>query len=223
MTFTLFWTFFKIGLFTFGGGYAMIAQVKETIVENKKWLNEDELLQIITIAESTPGPIAINMATYIGYKKRGVLGSAFATLGVVLPSLMIIFAISLFLDAFMQNVYVQYAFTGIKCAVAFLIMKAGWNLFVKMQKKPLPLATFLSVFALLIVLELLSLSFSSIFLILIGGVIGIFVYAVFAPKKTEPLPVEQVEQAEGQGAVERADGVEEQAVENRVEQEEAQQ
>ena len=202
MLLTLFWTFFKIGLFTFGGGYAMIAQVKETIVEKKEWLSEDELLQIITIAESTPGPIAINMATYIGYKKKGVLGSAFATLGVVLPSLMIIFAISLFLDAFMQNVYVQYAFTGIKCAVAFLILKAGWNLFVKMQKKPLPLATFFAVFALLIVLELFSREFSSIFLILIGGVIGIFAYAVFAPKKVET-DAEKGAETAGQAVEER--------------------
>ena len=195
MLLTLFWTFFKIGLFTFGGGYAMIAQVKETIVEKKKWLEEDELLHIITIAESTPGPIAINMATYIGYKKKGVLGSACATLGVVLPSLVIIFAISLFLDAFMQNVYVQYAFAGIKCAVAFLIVKAGWNLFVKMEKKPLPLITFTAVFVAMILLELFSLSFSSIFFILIGGVIGIFAYAVFAPKKGESVSKIETEDA----------------------------
>ena len=89
----LFFTFFKIGLFTFGGGYAMIAQIRESIVENKKWLNEDELLHIITIAEATPGPIAINMATYIGYKRKGVLGSTFATLGVIMPSFIIIFII----------------------------------------------------------------------------------------------------------------------------------
>lgn len=208
MLLTLFWAFFKIGLFTFGGGYAMIAQVKETIVEKKKWLEEDELLHIITIAESTPGPIAINMATYIGYKKKGVLGSACATLGVVLPSLVIIFAISLFLDAFMQNVYVQYAFAGIKCAVAFLIVKAGWNLFVKMEKKPLPLITFAAVFVAMVLLELFSLSFSSIFFILIGGVIGIFAYAVFAPKKGE-----SVSETATKEAIEKATEKTEKAVE----------
>ncbi len=210
MFWTLFWTFFKIGLFTFGGGYAMIAQVKETIVEKKKWLEEDELLQIITIAESTPGPIAINMATYIGYKKKGVWGSACATLGVVLPSLLIIFTVSLLLDAFMENRYVQYAFAGIKCAVAFLILKAGWNLFVKMEKKPLPLATFLTVFVILIALELFSLSFSSIFFILISGVIGIFAYAVFAPKTGETDKETSEERAE-QIAEENAENGEEQA------------
>ena len=91
--FNLFYIFFKIGLFTFGGGYAMIAQIKEIIVEKKKWITEEELLEIITIAESTPGPIAINMATYIGYKREKILGSIAATLGVILPSFIIIFFI----------------------------------------------------------------------------------------------------------------------------------
>ena len=89
----LFYTFFKIGLFTFGGGYAMIAQIKEIIVEKKKWINEEELMEIITIAETTPGPIAINMATYIGYKLRKIVGSVFATLGIIIPSFVIIFII----------------------------------------------------------------------------------------------------------------------------------
>ena len=83
----LFWIFFKLGLLTFGGGYAMIPQIKEIVVEKKKWLNEDEMLELIAIAESTPGPIAINTATYIGYKRKGILGSVLATVGVVLPSL----------------------------------------------------------------------------------------------------------------------------------------
>lgn len=214
MILTLFWTFFKIGLFTFGGGYAMIAQVKETIVEKKKWLEEDELLHIITIAESTPGPIAINMATYVGYKKKGILGSAFATLGVVLPSLVIIFTVSLFLDAFMENKYVQYAFSGIQCAVAFLILKAGWNLFVKMEKKPLPLITFFAAFITLVLLELFSLSFSSIFFILIGGVIGIFAYAVLAAKKGESVPEIAKETAGETSEEKRAEQMEEENAES---------
>ena len=115
----LFLTFAKIGLFTFGGGYAMIAQIKEVVVEQKKWLDDEELMQIITVAESTPGPIAINMATYVGYKKKGVAGSAMATFGVVLPSLIILYVISLFLDTFLQNKYVAYAFTGINAVWHF--------------------------------------------------------------------------------------------------------
>lgn len=179
----LFLTFLKIGLFTFGGGYAMIANIREVVLEKKKWLTEDELLQVITIAESTPGPIAINMATYVGYKRKGVAGSAMATLGVVVPSLAIIFTISLFLDAFMANQYVAYAFTGIKCAVAFLILKAGLNMFAKLEKKVLPMTVFSIVFTGLLLFEVFSINFSSIILILIGGIIGIVAYAI--PKKKE--------------------------------------
>ena len=181
--FDLFFAFFKIGLFTFGGGYAMIANIREVVVEKKKWLDENELLQVITIAESTPGPIAINLATYVGYKKKGVLGSLLATLGVVLPSLVIIYAISLFLDAFMANRYVAYAFVGIKCAVAFLILKAGLDMFKKLPKKALPLSVFGLVFALMITFELLSVNFSSIILIVIGGVVGIIAYTLPKTKK----------------------------------------
>lgn len=183
MLWQLFFTFFKIGLFTFGGGYAMIAQIREIVVEKLGWLNEDELLQIIVVAESTPGPIAINLATYVGYKRRGVLGSVLATLGVVLPSLTIIFLISLFLEAFMQNVYVQYAFVGIKCAVAFLILKAGLTMLKKVERKPLPIICFCVVLTAMLAFELLSISFSTVLLILIGGCVGIFAYVLGRAKK----------------------------------------
>lgn len=174
----LFLTFFKIGLFTFGGGYAMISQIKENVVEKNKWLEEDELLQIIAIAEATPGPIAINMATYVGYKKSGALGSAFATLGVVLPSFIIIFIISMFAEAFKQNEYVKYAFSGIKAAVAFLILKTGLNMLKKMKKKLYPVIAFSVVMALMILFELFAVSFSAIYLILTGGIAGIILYSV---------------------------------------------
>ena len=181
--FKLFLTFFKIGLFTFGGGYAMIASIKEEAVEKNNWLDEEELLQIIAIAESTPGPIAINMATFVGYKQKGFLGSLFSTIGVVLPSFIIILLISLVLDAFMANKYVQYAFMGIKCAVAFLIIKAGINMFKKIEKKALPIIMFSIVFILEIIFELFSISFSSIYFILLGGLIGLFVYSLIKAKK----------------------------------------
>lgn len=183
MLLTLFWTFFKLGLFTFGGGYAMIAQMKEIIVEKRKWITEDELMQIITVAESTPGPIAINMATYIGYKKAKFIGSLLATLGVVLPSFIIIFTISLFLEAFMNFKYIGYAFVGINATVAFLIIKTGLSLFKKLDKKILPLFTFILVMILMFVFEIFEIKFSSIWFILIFGVIGIFFYAVFNMKK----------------------------------------
>ena len=179
----LFLTFFKIGLFTFGGGYAMISTIREIIVEKKNWITDDELMQIITIAESTPGPIAINMATYIGYKQKKVLGSVLATLGVVLPSFVIIFLISLFLERFMEFKVVQYAFVGINAAVAFLIIKTGISLLLKVEKKILPIGTFIIVFLLMIILDILSLKFSSLYYIIIGGIIGIIYYAIVTPKK----------------------------------------
>ena len=111
MLFSLFINFFKIGLFTFGGGYAMIAQIREEVVAKRNWLTEDELIEVIAIAESTPGPLAINLATFVGYKQRGFRGSLAATLGVCIPSVIIIFVISLFFDAFIANKYVAYANT----------------------------------------------------------------------------------------------------------------
>ena len=174
----LFLTFFKLGLFTFGGGYAMLPQLKETVIEKKKWLTEDEVLNMIAISESTPGPIAINMATFIGHKQKGFWGSLFATLGVVLPSVIIIFVISLFFEQFVSNKYVSYAFVGIKCAVAFLILKTGIEMFVKMKKKALNVIMFLIIFALIILFDIFAVDFSSIIFILVGGIIGIIVYAV---------------------------------------------
>ena len=182
----LFFTFFRLGLTTFGGGYAMIANIRELVLEKKQWLTEDELLQVIAIAESTPGPIAINLATYVGYQKRGFWGSLAATVGVVLPSVVIIFLISLFLDAFMRNRYVAAAFSGIKVAVAYLILRAGWDMLKKLERKPLPLTVFGVVFLTMLVLELLSISFSSIFLILAGGGLGILLCCLRRGKEAQP-------------------------------------
>lgn len=169
MNIYLFTTFFKLGLFTFGGGYAMIPTLKEIVVEKNKWLSNDEMLEVLAIAETTPGPIAINMATYIGYKKGKIMGSFLATLGVVLPSLIIIYIISLIFDQFISNPYVAAAFIGIKACVAFLITKAGWGMLVKMKKNIFNIIVFSLVFILMIVLELTSKSFSSIYLIIAGG------------------------------------------------------
>ena len=183
--FDLFFTFFKLGLFTFGGGYAMIANIRDIVLEKKDWLTEDELFQVITIAESTPGPIAINLATYVGYQKRGVLGSACATLGVVLPSFIIIYLISFVLDAFMENRYVAGAFDGIKCAVAFLIIRAGWGMLKKLEKKPLPIITLCLTIGLMLTFELLAVEVSTVVFILAGGVIGMVAYALLGRKEAK--------------------------------------
>ena len=130
----VFATFFKIGAFTFGGGYAMIPLIQRETVDNHNWVTEDDILEIIAIAESTPGPIAINSATFVGYRTCGVLGSAAATLGVVLPSFVIIFAISFVLRQFQELKAVQYAFQGIRAGVMALLCKALWGMYKKNKK-----------------------------------------------------------------------------------------
>ncbi len=183
----LFATFFKIGITTFGGGYAMISNIKEIIVEKEKWIEEDELIEICAIAESTPGPIAINLATYIGYKKKKILGSIFATIGVVLPSLIIIFIISLFFNHFLSNKYVAYAFVGIKCAVAFLILKTAIEMIYTNRKSIFQLIMLIIITTLMIIFDIFSISFSSIYLILIGGVIGLIFYTILDNKKKDKI------------------------------------
>lgn len=180
--FDLFFTFFKLGLFTFGGGYAMIANIRDIVLEKKNWLTEDELFQVITIAESTPGPIAINLATYVGYQKRGVPGSALATFGVVLPSFIIIYLISFVLDAFMMNPYVAGAFDGIKCAVAFLIIRAGWGMLNKLERKPLPIITLCLTIGLMLIFEFLAVEVTTVVFILAGGVCGMVAYGLLGRK-----------------------------------------
>lgn len=130
----VFATFFKIGAFTFGGGYAMIPLIQKETVENHKWVTDEDILEIIAIAESTPGPIAINSATFVGYRTCGVLGSVAATLGVVLPSFIIIHAISFVLRQFQELKAVQYAFHGIRAGVLALLCKALWGMYKKNQK-----------------------------------------------------------------------------------------
>ena len=174
----IFLTMFKIGLFTFGGGYAMIAIIQREIVEKQKVIDKDEFLNLIAIAESTPGPIAINSATYIGYKIAGVLGSFFATLGVVLPSFIIIFVISLFYEQFMQLEYVRYAFLGIQACVPFIIITAGIKMMIGAKKTPFNIIITSVVIVCMVLFSLLSIQFSSIYYILIGGLIGVITYFI---------------------------------------------
>lgn len=131
----LFLTFMKIGAFTFGGGYAMISVIQRETVENHHWITDDDILDIIAIAESTPGPIAINSATFVGYQVAGFWGSFFATLGMVIPSFVIISLIALFLSQFQNSKVVKYAFNGIRAGVLALILKAFLNLFKKQPKE----------------------------------------------------------------------------------------
>ena len=124
----LFLTFLKIGLFTFGGGYAMISIIENVCVDTKKWITHDEMMNITVIAESTPGPIAINCATFVGYKQKGIIGGILATVGVVVPSFVIIYLISMFLDRFLEITIIANAFRGIQVAVGILIIRVALNM-----------------------------------------------------------------------------------------------
>ena len=180
--FELFLTMFKIGLFTFGGGYAMIALLENEFVEKKKYVGKEEFLDMVAIAESTPGPIAINSATYLGYKHLGFLGALFATVGVVIPSFIIIFSISLFFDAFLSFALVEYAFRGIQVCVIYLIFSAGLKMLKSMKKTVFSISIVSAVALCMVAFSAFAVKFSSIFYILVCGCIGLFVYFVNAMK-----------------------------------------
>ena len=173
---SLFLTMMKIGLFTFGGGYAMIALLENEFVEKKKYIEKDEFLDMVAIAESTPGPIAINAATYLGYKHADFLGSLVATVGVVIPSFIIIFAISLFFDAFLSFTLVEYAFRGIQVCVIYLIFSAGLKMLKQMKKTVFSITIVSAVVLCMLLFSLFAVRFSTILYILICGVLGFFIY-----------------------------------------------
>ena len=182
---SLFLTMLKIGLFTFGGGYAMIALFENEFVEKKKWLEKDEFLDVTAIAESTPGPIAINAATYMGYKNAGIIGSIIATLGICIPSFVIIYAISLFFDAFLSLTLVAYAFKGIQICVVYLILTAGLKMLKQMKKTAFNIIIVSITIICMVVFSLFSVKFSTIFYILISGACGVVVYLLGRIKKGE--------------------------------------
>ena len=179
----LFWTFFKIGAFTFGGGYAMVALLQNEFVEEKKWVTKEEFLDMVAIAESTPGPVAVNSATYIGYKIEGAAGAAASTVAVCLPSFAVIYLISLFFDQFLSLRLVGCAFRGIQVCVIYLILSAGLKLWKGLEKTPLNLVLLGGVFAAMLAGSVLAVSFSSVFYILLGGVIGLMIYGAACLKK----------------------------------------
>jgi chromate transporter len=174
----LFLTMLKIGLFTFGGGYAMIALLENEFVTKRKWIEKDEFLDMVAIAESTPGPIAINAATYIGYNMLGVIGSLLATVAVCIPSFVIIYAISLFFDAFLSLTLVAHAFRGIQVCVIWLILSAGLKMLKQMKKTPFNIVVLSAVITCMVVFSVLAVSFSTIFYILISGGVGLILYLV---------------------------------------------
>ena len=161
----LFWTFFKIGAFTFGGGYAMLPLIESECVEKYEWITGEELARVTVIAESTPGPVAINCATFVGNKKAGFAGALVSTFGVVLPSFVIILMLSLFLGRVLEIPLVAKAFKGIRVAVAILILRAGLRMLLRMEKKPLPLILFGTALAAMLAISIFSLPVSTIALL----------------------------------------------------------
>lgn len=174
----LFLTFAKIGLFTFGGGYAMISMIENNCVERKKWISHDEMMNVTVIAESTPGPIAINCATFTGYKQAGFVGSLAATIGMVLPSFLIIYLISMFLDNFLELTLVANAFKGIKIAVGILILDAAITMIKKMHKKLQPRLTMICACVAMLLINIFSWNFSSISLMLIAAAVSLTIFLV---------------------------------------------
>lgn len=178
----LFIVFFKIGLFTFGGGYAMLALIEDICVEKKKWITHEEMMDITVIAESTPGPIAINLATYVGYKLRKIPGALIATIGMIIPSFFIVFLISQFLDRFLEIKWVSSAFQGIKIAVAILIIDAAIKMIRKMKKKPFQITIMIAALISMLVINIIALHVSSLVIMLAGAAAGLIFYAVHNQK-----------------------------------------
>ena len=179
----LFLTFFKIGLFTFGGGYAMISVIDSICVDRKKWITHDEMMDVTVIAESTPGPISVNCATFVGCKQAGLIGGVMATLGVILPSFIIVFAISKFLNQFLEITVIANAFKGIKIGVGILIFDAGITMFQKMKKKTISCIILAASVVVMLLVDIFSWNFSSISLMLIAAAVGLCAWFVDRGRK----------------------------------------
>lgn len=167
----LFWAFFKIGLFTIGGGYAMLPLMEREAVDNNHWVTKEEMLDIYTLSQCTPGVIAVNTATFIGKQEKGLLGAIFATLGVITPSLLIITIIAAFFTTFADNQYVIHAFAAVRCAVAALMINTTIGMFKKSIKSPVQIGILLAGFITVAFLKV-----SPIIVILVAGVLGFFLF-----------------------------------------------
>ena len=179
----LFLTFARIGMFTFGGGYAMISMIDHTCVERKKWISHEELMDMTVVAESTPGPIAINCATFTGYKIAGFPGAVAATLGMVVPSLMIIYVISVFMEDFLALTFVANAFQGIRIAVGIIIVEAALNMIRKMKKRPLSVVILVCGCVAMLAINIFSLNFSSIRLMILAAGVSVIAFALSGLRK----------------------------------------
>lgn len=169
----LFLTFAKIGTFTFGGGYAMISMIEASCVEEKQWITQDEMLDITVLAESTPGPIAINCATFTGYKQAGLVGAVVATLGIVIPPFLVIWLGYPFLQELLSWKVLASAFQGIKIGVGLLILDAAVMMLKKGAKTALPRTIIFGSCLAMLCIDSFGLLFSSIQLMLLAAGISL--------------------------------------------------
>ncbi len=174
----LFRVFFRVGLFTFGGGYALHSLIEDACVDRRGWITREEMDDLVVVAESTPGPIAINCATFVGARQGGLPGAVAATLGMILPSFLVIFAISRFLDRFLEIRAVASAFKGIKLAVCVLILDAGVRMLRRMKKKPLSLTIFAATLVLMLLVNFTALRLSSVVVMLAAAAVSLAALAV---------------------------------------------
>ena len=179
----LFFTFAKVGMFTFGGGYAMISIIENECVAKKKWITHEEMMELTVLAESTPGPIAINAATYVGYKRGGIPGSVAATLAMVLPSFVIIYLISTVLNQFLEISWIANAFRGIKIGVGLLIFQVGLTMVKKMTPRPMPRIIAGCAFIAMLVINFFALKISTIALLLLAGAVSLGIFLGKGGKK----------------------------------------
>jgi len=164
----LYTSFFRIGAFTFGGGYAMLPMIQKEIVEKHKWASDEEVMDYFAVAQCTPGVISVNCATFVGTKVKGALGAAAATFGVISPPLIIISIIALVLQSFADLPVVQHAFNGIRVAVCVLILNAVIKLWKSNIKKALHIIVFGVAFVIMFLVKL-----SPIFYVVVAAIVGI--------------------------------------------------
>ena len=182
----LFLTFMKVGALTFGGGYAMIPIIEEEVTKKKKWITELEIIDIIAISESTPGPIAVNAATYVGYKVAGIVGGIIATIGLTIPSFVIIFVISFFYQDFMKWPVIVAMFKGLKVGVIILLFSAVLRLRKGVKVNLVGTVLFVITLSLMLIFSFIDIGFKylSLCLILLGIITGI-VLTLIANKKED--------------------------------------
>ena len=174
----LFFTFMKIGLFTFGGGLAMLSLIEEECVGKRHWITHEDVMDVTVIAESTPGPVAINCATFVGFQQAGVLGAIVATVGVVIPSFVIIYVIALFMNDFMEYTIMANALKGITVAVGITILDVGISMIIEMKKNKQSVGIMLTAFVLMLLADIFAWNLSSITLLFVAAIFSLVAFQI---------------------------------------------